>query len=203
VPESRPTEMPRRALVGALRRVRITERRAGAGSDLLSQPVLLVGEKKIHDQDGRLLATFRSAASNPSFFRHVFRGVPRVFEIVDVRDRMVLMVEESSDSLKFKAIAADRSDIGTVLVKHGWRPRQVLQAADGETVGSFCWVGNRKYSVRDPQDLEVGRITHIPFSFIRRRVECNVIEINKGMSGTMRALMLPASKAVSYLNAPS
>jgi hypothetical protein len=168
-----------------------------------TQPVLLVGEKKIHDQDGRLLATFRSAASNPSIFRHMFLGVPRVFEIVDVRDRMVLMVEENSSSSEFKAMAADGTDIGTVLVKHGWRPRHVFQAADGETIGSLCWTGIRKYSVRDPQDVEVGRITHIPFAMIRRRVECNVIEINQGMSGTMRALMLPASKAVSHLNAPS
>jgi hypothetical protein len=197
MPASRTPELRPRELVGALRRVGITEARASAGGDLFSQPVLVVGCNKVYGQDGSLLATFRSAESNPSFFRRAFLGAPRVFDIVDVRDHTVLMVEERGS--KFKAIAADGSDIGMVLTGHGWRRRHIFQL-DGETIGSLRGAGGWAYSVRDPQDVEVGRITQIPASLIRWRVECNVIEIDNGMPSTMRALMPSASEAVSYLN---
>jgi hypothetical protein len=193
--------MPRRALSGALRRAGVTERQAGAGSDLLLEPVLIVGYKKIYDQDGRLRATFRAAESNPSFLRHAFLEAPRVYEVKDISDRLVLMVEMGK--FKYKAIAADGSDLGVVQSRRTWRQQdgRLLQA-DGEIIGSLHPVKSKVFSVRDMQDLEVGRITNISASLVRR-MDCNVVEIHKGMPDTMRALMLPASQAVFALTVPS
>jgi len=191
-------ELPREALVGVLRRAGITERRAGAGSDLLSQPVLIAERKRIYDQDGTVRATFRSAASNPSvLLRRMFLGAPRVFEIADVSDQILLRVQARGP--KFKTVAADGSEMGMVTTGQGWHPRHILQV-DGETIGSLRGLKGRVYSVRDAHDLEVGRITHIPASLILWSVECNVIEMHKRMPGRMRALMPSASRAVSHLN---
>jgi hypothetical protein len=200
-PELSPPGLSQRALVGALRRAGINEYRVGGGGELLSQPVLIVGYKRIYDQDGALRATFSAAESNSSFLRHAFLGAPRVYEVVDMRDRMVLMVEVSK--FHYKAIAADGSDLGAVQSRRTWRQRNgQISQADGETIGSLCRTKSKVFSVRDMQDLEVGRITNVSASLVRR-MDCNVVEIRKGMPEAMRALMLPASQAVFALTAPS
>lgn len=199
VPESRPSELSRRKLVRALRSAGITERRAGAGSDLLSQPILIVGDTKIYDQDGRQLAKSRLAKSSPSLFKRVLTGAAQVVEVVDVHDQGVLKVEVRAPM--YRAIETGGSEIGTIVVQDGWRLPHIIQA-NGETVGSLKWVNRRTYSVRDAHDVEVGRITHLRESLIRRSIECNVIEFDKGMPDEMRPLMLAATEAVTYLKIP-
>jgi len=199
MPISGRPELPRATVVEALECAGVTERRTAVSSALLDQPVLIVRPSKIYDQDGAFRARFRMAKSNPSFFRQMFRGEFRVVEVVDMYGRLVLKVGDAAP--KFKAIAADDSELGMVLVRHGYRPRQLLQI-DGENVGSLFYVNNRVFSVHDPQEVEVGRITHIPASIRRKRLECNVVEFGRQMPSAMRPLMISASKAVSHLNAP-
>jgi hypothetical protein len=215
VPEMPAPDMRHTALVHTLRRIGVSEHRPQVGeAGLFSEPVLLVGEKRIYDQDGTRRGTFRPAADNPSLFKQVFSESSCSWEILDDHEQVLLTVREGREAepvrhgLKqirpqtFKAIASDGSEIGMVVLRLGWRRQQRIEAA-GENIGALVWISRRVYGVRDGQDNEVGRITHQSISLLFRRPECIVIEMYDAMPDGLRQVMLAASKAVAHLNAPS
>jgi hypothetical protein len=193
-------KLPQREVDRALRRAGITERREASGSDLLSEPVLILSQKGFYNQDGLLRATMRSPAPTGRFFRKLSLGAPRRFEVVDVQDRLVLNLDQRPT--KYWAVAADGTEMGLVDVGGPfWKKRQTIEAA-GETIGRLGWVRNNVYGVLDAQDRRVATITRVPGTLIHFTVMCIVVEIDAAMPKPMRPLMLPASKAVSFLTEP-
>ena len=55
----------------------------------------------------------------------------------------------------------------------------------------------RRFSLDDAKSIEVGRVTHF-----RRFAFWNVIEVDPGMTGQLRGLLLAADAAVSHWTTP-
>jgi hypothetical protein len=217
-PQPKPQAMPSTALTRTLNRAGVTWRRpAGAGS-LFSEPVLLVRDQRIYDQQGNVRATLRRSPHNPSFRARVLSEAPSIRDVVDGDGRILLGLRSDGREAEpvpyawktqrpktFRAVAADGDEIATVIVRTGRNRRMPIQAA-GETIGSLCSEkGHRNFSLRDADDVEIGRVTHVKprLAWLHGLGRCNVIEIDDRMPDRLRPLVLAASEAVSDLTAPA
>jgi hypothetical protein len=195
--------MPAARLEQILRRAGIAERRSGGGrGDVFSELVLILTERgEVYDQDGTPLAQFRVVRDYPSLRERLRTDAE---ELVGLDDRVLLRVTRRRWTVT--TTAADGSEVGVIKFEQGRRREGThnlhMIEVDGEIVGSIRFVRRSGYVVFGKDDVQVGRITHHLPSFIRRRPECNVIEIDEAMPGTLRRLMPAASKGVFHMNIP-
>jgi hypothetical protein len=218
-PQPEPRPMSSAALTRTLERAGITERAQGDADSLFSESVLLVRDRRIYDQQGNVRATLTKSPNNPSFRKRLFLDAPLIWDVVDTDGRILLELRNDGREADpvpnagkterpktFRAVAAGGDEIATVLVRVGRNRRMPIQAA-GATIGSLCsQKGNRNFSLRDTDDIEIGRVTQV-----RPRLgwllydhgKCNVIEIDDQMPGRLRPIGLAASEAVSYLTTPA
>jgi hypothetical protein len=192
-----------------LRDAGVTERRPGGGRGLFSEPVLLVKQERpsrnewIYNQEFKVLATFRRkpAPADLSLLRRLlFR--PRVWELVDVRDQVVLLTVRGN-LYSFNTIDVDGNDLGRVKVRtwnvnHLFEGRHLIKVG-GEVIGSFRRLfGGRRYRVVGADKVELGRISHHRHS-VGPDDLWNVVEIDDAMPDQLRRLMPAVSKAVFSL----
>jgi hypothetical protein len=157
---------------------------------------------EVYDQRGAMLAF--ATQRGDSRLERLLRSGPRS-DIFDIHGQLELRLDTDRTWAPrlFRATSPDGDEIGRVIAAGDGRG-SIL--ADGVRVGDLrvptgVWgqfgIGGRRgrYTLRDANDSEVGRITSRMFV---GRPTCNVIEVEQQASGTLRALVLSASLAVSY-----
>ncbi len=183
----------------------IEGRRSGGGDGLLSEPVLVSWHSfprhEVFDQDGKLLAA-RSAPGQFSIGR-LLRSTGDAYASANGQPMLELMaVEQQGSGRAFAVFGSDGRESGTVTA--GGKEKGSIRAA-GVTIGrlerrlrSLSWLGaGRRFSLRDANLIEIGRITHY-----RRLAFWNVIEVDPEMTAQLRGLLLAADAAVSRWTTP-
>jgi hypothetical protein len=190
-----------RVISARLRDAGIERRRSGGGDGLLSEPVLVSWHSfprhEIFDQDGKLLAA--RTAGRFSVGR-LLRSTGDIY--ADAQGQPVLelvAVDDQHGKPAFAVFAPDGGETG--MVSTGGKDKGSIRSA-GVTIGrlearSRSVSLRRRFSLDDAKSIEVGRVTHF-----RRFAFWNVIEVDPGMTGQLRGLLLAADAAVSHWTTP-